>query len=108
MIAHNVEVGENTVMAGQTGISGSTKIGRNCMLGGQVGLIGHINIADGVKIAAQSGLTKDVKTENAVLQGSPAFEFAPYQRCYLLFKKLPELRNQIIDLERKVAAHHPR
>lgn len=103
MIGHNVEVGENTVMAAQTGISGSTKIGRNCMFGGQVGLIGHITIADGVKIAAQSGLSKDVKEENAVLQGSPAFEFGPYQRCYILFKKLPEMRNQIMDLERKIS-----
>jgi UDP-3-O-[3-hydroxymyristoyl] glucosamine N-acyltransferase len=102
MIAHNVEVGENTVMAAQTGISGSTKIGSNCMFGGQVGLIGHITIASGVKIAAQSGLTKDVKQEGVVLQGSPAFEFGPYQRCYLLFKKLPELRNQILSLERKM------
>ena len=73
------------------------------MFGGQVGLIGHINIADGVKIAAQSGITKDIKQEGAVLQGSPAFEFGPYQRCYLLFKKLPELRNQLIELEKKVA-----
>ena len=102
MIAHNVEVGENTVMAAQTGISGSTKIGSNCMFGGQVGLIGHITIASGVKIAAQSGLSKDVKQEGAVLQGSPAFEFGPYQRSYLLFKKLPELRNQILGLERKM------
>jgi len=107
MIAHNVEVGENTVMAAQTGISGSTKIGSNCMFGGQVGLIGHITIASGVKIAAQSGLTKDVKQEGVVLQGSPAFEFGPYQRCYLLFKKLPELRNQIINLERKLNEAQP-
>jgi len=106
MIGHNVEVGENTVMAGQTGISGSTKIGRNCMFGGQVGLIGHINIADGVKIAAQSGITKDIKQEGVVLQGSPAFEFGPYQRCYLLFKKLPEMRNQVLDLEKKVSRYH--
>ena len=61
MIAHNVEVGENTVMAAQTGVSGSTRIGKNCMFGGQVGLIGHITIADGVKIAAQSGIPKSIK-----------------------------------------------
>lgn len=101
MIAHNVEVGENTVMAAQTGISGSTKIGKNCMFGGQVGLTGHINIADGVKIGAQSGLSKDVKEEGAVLIGSPALDAGNFKRSIALFKKLPELRNQIIDLERK-------
>jgi UDP-3-O-[3-hydroxymyristoyl] glucosamine N-acyltransferase len=104
MIAHNVEVGENTVMAAQTGISGSTKVGRNCMFGGQVGLIGHITIADGVKIAAQSGVTKNIKQENIVVQGSPTLDFTHYQRCYVVFKNLPDLRNQVIELEKKVAA----
>lgn len=102
MIAHNVDVGENTVIAGQSGISGSTKVGRNCMFGGQVGLIGHINIAEGVKIAAQSGITKDIKQEGIVIQGSPAFEFGPYQRSYLLFRNLPKIKEQIDQLERKV------
>lgn len=102
MIAHNVEVGENTVIAGQSGISGSTKVGKNCMFGGQVGLIGHINIAPGVKIAAQSGITKDIKQEGIVVQGSPAFEFGPYQRSYLLFRNLPKIRDQINELERLV------
>jgi UDP-3-O-[3-hydroxymyristoyl] glucosamine N-acyltransferase len=102
MIAHNVEIGENTVIAGQSGISGSTKVGKNCMFGGQVGLIGHINIAPGVKIAAQSGITKDIKQEGIVVQGSPAFEFGPYQRSYLLFRNLPKIRDQINELERKV------
>ncbi|MGW8315814.1 MAG: UDP-3-O-(3-hydroxymyristoyl)glucosamine N-acyltransferase [Bacteroidales bacterium] len=104
MIAHNVEVGENTVMAAQSGISGSTKVGKNCMFGGQVGLIGHITIADGVKIAAQSGVTKDVKQPNIVIQGSPPLDFTHYQRCYVVFKNLPQLRNQVIDLEKKVAS----
>ena len=103
MIAHNVEVGENTVMAAQTGVSGSTKIGKNCMFGGQVGLIGHISIADHVKIAAQSGIPKSIKEEGAVVQGAPAFEFGLYQRSYVVFKNLPKLRNQIIELEKKVA-----
>lgn len=102
MIAHNVEVDENTVIAAQSGISGSTKVGKNCMFGGQVGLIGHIKIASGVKIAAQSGITKDIKEEGIVIQGSPAFEFGPYQRSYLLFRNLPKIRDQINDLERKV------
>lgn len=103
MIAHNVEVGENTVMAAQSGISGSTKVGRNCMFGGQVGLIGHISIADGVKIAAQSGVTKNINQENIVVQGSPPLDFTHYQRCYVVFKNLPDLRNQVIELEKKVA-----
>ena len=102
MIAHNVEIDENTVIAAQSGISGSTKVGKNCMFGGQVGLIGHLNIASGVKIAAQSGITKDIKEEGIVIQGSPAFEFGPYQRSYLLFRNLPKLREQINELERKV------
>lgn len=103
MIAHNVEVGENTVMAAQAGVSGSTKIGKNCMFGGQVGLIGHITIANGVKIAAQSGIGKNITEEGAVVQGSPAFDYGPYQRSYVLFKNLPKLRNQILELERKVS-----
>jgi len=107
MIAHNVEVGENTVMAAQTGVSGSTKIGKGCMFGGQVGLIGHITIANGVKIAAQSGIPKSIKEEDSVVQGAPAFEFGLYQRSYVLFKNLPKLRNQIIELEKKVADLSP-
>ena len=103
MIGHNVEIDENTVIAAQSGISGSTKVGKNCMFGGQVGLIGHITIASGVKIAAQSGISKDVKEEGMVIQGSPAFEFGPYQRSYLLFRNLPKIRKQINELERKVA-----
>ena len=101
MIAHNVEVGENTVIAAQSGISGSAKVGKNCMFGGQVGLTGHIAIADGVKIAAQSGITKDIKDEGIVIQGSPAFEFGPYQRSYALFRNLPKLMGQINELEKK-------
>ena len=102
MIAHNVEVDQNTVIAAQSGISGSTKVGKNCMFGGQVGLIGHIKIASGVKIAAQSGITKDIKEEGIVIQGSPAFEFGPYQRSYLLFRNLPKIKEQINVLEKKV------
>ena len=101
-IAHNVEVGENTVMAGQSGIAGSTKVGRNCMIGGQVGLVGHITVADKVKIAAQSGITLPIKTEGDIVQGSPSFGFAKYQRCYVLFRKLPDIYDQINELERQV------
>lgn len=99
-VAHNVEIDENTVIASQTGVAGSTKIGKNCMIGGQVGFAGHISIADEVKIAAQSGLGKNIKKIGTVVQGSPAFEFGPYQKSYVLFKNLPKMREQIMTLEK--------
>ncbi len=98
-IAHNVEIGENTVIAAQSGISGSTRIGRNCMIGGQVGIIGHITIADGTKIAAQSGVGQSVRTEGTAIQGSPAYDLIPYQRSYVYFRKLPELVERIRQIE---------
>jgi UDP-3-O-[3-hydroxymyristoyl] glucosamine N-acyltransferase len=101
-IAHNVEVGENTVMAGQSGIAGSTKVGRNVMIAGQVGLIGHITVADNVKIAAQSGITLPIKNPGEVVQGSPSFNFSKYQRCYVLFRKFPEIYQQIQSLEKQI------
>ncbi len=102
-IAHNVEIGENTVIAAQTGIAGSTKIGKNCMIGGQVGIIGHITIADGTMIAAQSGIGASIKSR-AILQGSPAFSIGEYKKSYIGFRKLPELMKQISTLEEEVAA----
>ena len=99
-VAHNVDIGENTVIAAQTGISGSTKIGKNCMIGGQVGIVGHLTIADGTKIAAQSGLSQSIKKEGSVQQGSPSFDVMPYQRSYVLFKKLPDLQDRICKLEK--------
>lgn len=90
-IAHNVEIGENTVIAAQTGIAGSTRIGKNCMIGGQVGIVGHLTIANGVKIAAQSGVGHSITIENEIVQGSPAFNIGDYKRSYVLFRKLPEL-----------------
>ncbi|MEW6773186.1 MAG: UDP-3-O-(3-hydroxymyristoyl)glucosamine N-acyltransferase [Bacteroidota bacterium] len=101
-VAHNVEIGENTVIASQSGIAGSTKIGKNCMIGGQVGIIGHLKIADGTKIAAQSGIGNNVEESNVVLQGSPAFAVGDYQRSYVLFKKLPELYKKIQELSKKL------
>ncbi|WP_372755287.1 UDP-3-O-(3-hydroxymyristoyl)glucosamine N-acyltransferase [Labilibaculum sp.] len=101
-VAHNVEIDENTVIASQTGIAGSAKIGKNCMIGGQVGIVGHLSIANEVKIAAQSGIGRAIKKEGTVLQGSPAFDFGPYQKSYVLFKNLPKLREQIIELEKQV------
>lgn len=103
-VAHNVEIGENTVIAAQTGVAGSTKIGKNCMIGGQVGFIGHLNIPDRVKIAAQSGITTSLKNEGEIVQGAPAFNFSKYQRSYAVFKNLPSLRLQVIELEKKVNA----
>ncbi len=102
MVAHNVEIGRNTVIAAQTGVSGSTKIGKNGLIGGQVGIIGHLQLADGVKIAAQSGIGKDIKNEGDVVQGSPAFAYLPYQKSYAIFKNLPQLRSQIIDMEKEI------
>jgi UDP-3-O-[3-hydroxymyristoyl] glucosamine N-acyltransferase len=100
-IAHNVEIGENTVIAAQTGIAGSTKVGKDCMLGGQVGLVGHIKIGDRVRIAAQSGITSNVK-DDMVIQGSPAFDFGKYQKSYVLFRKLPDLYKKINELEAEI------
>lgn len=97
-IAHNVEIGENTVIASQTGIAGSTKLGKNMMIGGQVGIIGHLKIADGVKIAAQSGIGQNIDEVNAIVQGSPAFSIGDYKRSYVLFRSLPKLKEQIDKL----------
>jgi UDP-3-O-[3-hydroxymyristoyl] glucosamine N-acyltransferase len=101
-IGHNVEVGENTVMAAQTGISGSTKIGRNCMFGGQVGLAGHLKIANGTKIGAQGGVLGDVKEENSVIIGSPAIELKQFLKSSVIFKKLPEMKVKLDYLEKEV------
>ncbi len=103
-VAHNVEIGENTVIAAQTGIAGSAKIGRDCMIGGQVGIVGHITIADKVKIAAQSGIGASIETEGEVVQGSPAFNIGDYKRTYVLFRKLPEMEKRIKQLEEIIAA----
>lgn len=101
-IAHNVEIGENTVIAAQTGISGSTKIGKNCMIGGQVGIIGHLIIADEVKIAAQSGIGKSITEPGAIVEGSPAFNIREYQRSYVHFRRFDRLVKRINELERKL------
>ncbi len=102
-VAHNVEIGENTVIAAQTGIAGSTKIGKDCMIGGQVGIVGHITIADKVKIAAQSGIASSITTEGEIVQGSPAFGIGDYKRTYVVFRKLPQLEKRIKELEQLIA-----
>ncbi len=101
-IAHNVEIGENTVIAAQTGIAGSTKIGKDVMIGGQVGVVGHIKIADGVKIAAQSGIGNSLMKENQIVQGSPAFSIGDYKRAYVLFRSLPKLKQQIDSVQKDI------
>ncbi len=101
-VAHNVEIGEHTVIAAQTGISGSTKLGKYCMIGGQAGFVGHITIADEVKVAAQSGVEKTVKNKGEILQGSPAYHARQYQRSYVVYRKLPELQKQVYELEKMV------
>ena len=100
-IAHNVEIDENTVIAAQTGISGSTKIGKNCMIGGQVGIAGHIKVGDNVKIGAQSGVTKNVK-DDQVINGTPAFSFSDFNKSYVYFKQFPELVKKINNLEKNI------
>lgn len=100
-IAHNVEIGENTVIAGQTGVAGSSKVGKNCMIAAQVGIIGHIKIGDGVKIAGQSGIGQSIE-DGKIVQGSPAFSVGDYQRSYVLFRSLPKLARQVNELEKKL------
>jgi UDP-3-O-[3-hydroxymyristoyl] glucosamine N-acyltransferase len=101
-IAHNVEIGENTVIAAQSGIAGSTKIGRDCMIGGQVGIVGHLSIANGVKIAAQSGIASSVKKEGAIIQGSPAIPIGDFKRSYVGYKRLPDLMAEIKELKEEI------
>ena len=103
-VAHNVEIGENTVIAAQTGIAGSTKIGKNCMIGGQVGIVGHLTIADEVKIAAQSGIASSIKEKGAIVQGSPAFSIGEYKRSFVFFKKLPDLYKRLEKLSKDLAS----
>jgi UDP-3-O-[3-hydroxymyristoyl] glucosamine N-acyltransferase len=110
-IAHNVEVGTNTVIAAQTGISGSTKLGNQCMLGGQVGIAGHLHIADGTIFGAQTGVSGSVKKTNQTLQGYPAIPIMTFQRASVVYKNLPEIQKmifamqkQIQDLENKISS----
>ncbi|MFA5781544.1 MAG: UDP-3-O-(3-hydroxymyristoyl)glucosamine N-acyltransferase [Bacteroidales bacterium] len=101
-IAHNVEIGENTVIISQTGIAGSTKIGKNCMIGGQVGIVGHLKIANNVKIAAQSGIQKSILEDGTIVQGSPAYKQRNFQKSFIYFRKLPSLFKRLEDIEKKL------
>ena len=102
MVAHNVDIGENTVIVSQVGIAGSTKIGKNCVIGGQVGIVGHITIADNVKIQAQSGIPASITQEGSIVQGAPAFNIKEYLRSYVHFKNLPRLASRIEELENEL------
>jgi UDP-3-O-[3-hydroxymyristoyl] glucosamine N-acyltransferase len=102
-IAHNVEVGEHTVIAAQTGLSGSTKVGKGVMMGGQVGTAGHLSIADGVKVAARSGITKTISKENSIITGYPATEHNSALRAQVQVKNLPNLEKRVKELEILVA-----
>jgi UDP-3-O-[3-hydroxymyristoyl] glucosamine N-acyltransferase len=99
-IAHNVEVGQHTVIAAQAGVSGSTKIGNNAMIGGQAGIVGHIYIADGARINAQSGVSKSITNPNSAVTGSPAFEYGSALRSQAVTRKLPDLEKRIKELEK--------
>ena len=94
-VAHNVEIGENTVIAAQTGIAGTTKIGKNGLIGGQVGFAGHLLIGDNVKIQAQSGIGKNL-ADGEVVQGSPAFNYGDFAKSFVHFRNLPKI---VADLE---------
>lgn len=98
-VAHNVEIGANTVMASQSGVSGSTRLGENCVIGGQVGIVGHIKIAGRTSVGAQSGVSKAVKQEGSILFGSPAIEYSNQMKSIVVFKQLPELLKRVQQLE---------
>ncbi|MHC2991051.1 UDP-3-O-(3-hydroxymyristoyl) glucosamine N-acyltransferase [Pontibacter sp. HJ8] len=100
-IAHNVEVGQHTVIASQTGISGSAKIGNYCVIAGQVGIVGHISIADKTTIGAQSGVSKSVKDTGTIIQGSPAFDYKQNLKAITVFRKLPDLQRELDELKEK-------
>lgn len=102
-IAHNVEIGENTVMAAQTGVAGSAKIGRDCMFAGQVGIAPHVTIANGVKLGAKSGVNSSIKKENEILIGSPVQNYSEFMKCFVIFRRLPELKKQLDKIEKDLS-----
>ncbi|MDR7371521.1 UDP-3-O-(3-hydroxymyristoyl)glucosamine N-acyltransferase [Flavobacterium aquidurense] len=100
-IAHNVEVGKNTVIAAQTGVAGSTKIGENCMIGGQVGIAGHLTIGNNVRVQAQSGIGRNIK-DDEILQGSPTFTYSDFSKSYVHFKNLPKIVAELEELKKQI------
>jgi UDP-3-O-[3-hydroxymyristoyl] glucosamine N-acyltransferase len=105
-VGHNAEIGENTVIAAQTGISGSTKIGKNCMIGGQVGIIGHITIADNVKIGAGSGIEASILKDGAVMLGAPAIEINKARRNFIHWRNLDEIVRKVYSIEKQLEKLH--
>lgn len=103
-IAHNAEVGQNSVIAAQVGVAGSTKLGRNLQVGGQVGFAGHISVADGTKIQAQSGLASSITEPGTAIFGSPAIGYKDFIRSHVVFKQLPELQKKVAELEKLLKA----
>lgn len=103
-VAHNVEIGENTVIAAHTGISGSVRIGKNCIIGGQVGFVGHIQIADGTQIGAQSGISKNVTEKNQQWIGSPIMPLREAFKTQVVYRNLPALKQRIEQLETELKA----
>jgi len=101
-IAHNVEIGTNTVIAAQSGVAGSAKIGKQCVMGGQVGIAGHIHIGDGNVFGAQTGVANSIKTTNQIYLGAPAIPVGNFRRSSVVFKNLPELQKSIYDLQKKI------
>ena len=101
-IAHNVEVGDHTVIAAQAGVAGSSKIGKNCMIGGQTAVSGHLSIADEVKIAGQSGIASSIKQVGKIVQGPMAFDIRDFQRSYIIFKKLPDLYRTVNSIKKQI------
>lgn len=105
-IAHNVEIGENTVIAAQSGVSGSTKIGRNCMIGGQVGIVGHLTIADDVKIGAGSGVEASITKQGAIMLGAPAIEISKARRNFIHWRNLDDIVKKIYFIEKTLLKKH--
>jgi UDP-3-O-[3-hydroxymyristoyl] glucosamine N-acyltransferase len=101
-IAHNVEIGNDTVIAAQAGVSGSTKVGNGVMIGGQAGIVGHLQIADGARINAQSGVSKSIKTRGSAVTGSPAYDYTSALRSQVISKNLPELKQKLKELEDQI------
>lgn len=101
-IAHNAEIGENTVIAAQSGVAGSTKIGKNCIFAGQVGIAGHLIISDGTALGAQTGVAGSIKTPNSTHQGTPAMPVGLFRRASVIYKSLPEMQKTVLKLEKRI------
>ena len=103
-VAHNVEIGQNTVIAAQTGIAGSTKVGQWCMFGGQVGMAGHIHIADQTHVGAQAGITNSVKQPGQTIIGSPAWDAKGFMKSAAIYRRLPDMYQKINELQKEIEA----